>query len=217
MTQLRLYAVTWATDTAGVSPHNNERTEVFFKGCQKATSGNACLGCFNRPLWDIAEEDRMREINTVAEQLIEHAPHKYITIGGGEPTDQPEALLALCKRLKAEGFHIMVYTWKDLRYMMLNRTGERQFFIDLLDTVDMLVDGIYDPHQRLYRPKAQDGFFSSIGSGNQTIWDAHTLKRDKTSVKGYKMRDVTAMKLDDDNGLIYLKEPQASNVICQIS
>lgn len=203
MTQLRLYAVTWSTNTAGVSPDNNMRTEVFFKGCSKATSGNACLGCFNRPLWDITKEDRMYEIEQVAQQIIDHAPNKYITIGGGEPTDQPDSLLLLAKLLKEAGFHIMVYTWKDLEYMLTDATGERQFFIDLLSTIDMLVDGIYDPRQRLYNQKAQDGFFSSVGSGNQTIYDARSYQKNHDSVKGFKMRDVIGMKLDESNDLIY--------------
>lgn len=203
MTNIKLYATTWSTDTAGVSPHNNMRTELFFKGCGRAMEGNPCKGCFNSPLWFNTEEDTSYAPIDIAKQIIEHAPYKYVTIGGGEPTDQMEGLVELTKHLKAAGFHIMVYTWKDLEHMLTDATGERDGFLALLKNIDMLVDGEFQLDKRLYRPKAADGFFSSIGSANQTIWSVRTYQRDGDRILGYRMGDVNGMKLDEQNDLIY--------------
>lgn len=201
--KINLHAVTWSTDTAGVSPHNNMRTEVFFKGCGRAMANNPCKGCFNSPLWHNNPEDNKHDPQDIANQIIKHAPFKYVTIGGGEPTDQMEGLVELTKHLKEAGFHIMVYTWKDLELMLTDETNERQGFLDLLNNIDMLVDGEFQMDKRLYRPKAADGFFSSIGSANQTIWSVQTYHRDQNTIMGYYMGDVVGMQLDENNSLIY--------------
>lgn len=217
MTKIKLFATTWSTDTAGVSPHGNMRTELFFKGCGRAMDGNPCKGCFNSPLWFNTDEDKAYTAQEIAAQIVKHAPYPYVTIGGGEPTDQMEGLVELTGLLKQAGFHIMVYSWKDLEDMLSDKTGERQGFINLLNNIDMLVDGEFKMEQRLYRPKAADGFFSSIGSANQTIWDVRTLHRDGTTISGYRMGDVNGMKLDRNNDLVYKlteqKPPRKLSVI----
>lgn len=211
MPNIKLFTVTWSTDTAGVSPDNNMRTELFFKGCNKALSGNACLGCFNRKLWDDSANITYSP-ESIAEQIKTYAPNHYITIGGGEPTDQMEGLIELTKLLKAEGFHIMVYTWKDLQSKLNEETKERDDFIRLLKNIDMLVDGIYDPRERLYKDNARDGFLNSIGSGNQTIWDVRYYNQSENNqLIGYKMRDLYALHLKMNDDLVYItkedKEP----------
>ncbi|MCY7866001.1 4Fe-4S cluster-binding domain-containing protein [Bacillus spizizenii] len=209
-TKIKLFTVTWSTDTAGVSPHDNMRTELFFKGCNKAISGNACLGCFNQPLWDDYAK-YTHSVESVAEQVIRHAPNKYATIGGGEPTDQIEGLIELTQRLKQAGFHIMVYTWKDLYSVLHNHTGERREFLQLLQNIDMLVDGIYDPRERVYRKSQGDGFLNSVGSGNQTVWDVRDYRENGHTLLGFKMRDLCGMQLKLNDDLIYItdgeKEP----------
>jgi anaerobic ribonucleoside-triphosphate reductase activating protein len=210
MPNIKLFTVTWSTDTAGPSPHKNMRTEVFFKGCNKAITGNACLGCFNQPLWDDHAEFT-HSPESIAAQISKHAPNKFVTIGGGEPTDQIEGLIELTRLLKEDGFHIMVYTWKDLHSVLHNHTGERNEFLRLLQNIDMLVDGIFDPKERLYQMNHGDGFLSSIGSGNQTIWDVRDYQKDGHDLMGYKMRDLQGMYLKMNNDLVYItteaKEP----------
>lgn len=207
---IKLFTVTWSTDTAGPSPNENMRTEVFFKGCNKAITGNACLGCFNSPLWqDDAQYTYTPE--AIASQIKEHAPSKYVTIGGGEPTDQLEGLIELTRLLKEDGFHIMVYTWKDLYSVLHNHTGEREGFLQLLQNIDMMVDGIFDPKERLYKMHEGDGLLSSVGSGNQTIWDVRDYRLSGHKLSGYKMRDLAGLHLKMNDDLVYItteaKEP----------
>lgn len=212
MQKIELFSVTWSTDTAGPSPYDNMRTEIFFKGCDKAILGNPCLGCFNRRLWDPTAE-RTYTPKEIADQINRFAPNKYVTIGGGEPTDKLEALIELTGFLKEYGFHIMVYTWKDLEVMLMNHTNERQGFLRLLDNIDMLVDGIFDYKERLYKGNAGDGLLSSVGSGNQTIWDVRDYNtKGRKRLIGYKMRDLAGIYVKpSNNDLVYItheaKEP----------
>ena len=179
----------WSVKTAGPSPDNNQRTELFFLGCNKAMSGHPCPGCFNNTTWDKSKADFSYDPILMAQHINNNAPNKYITIGGGEPSDQLDNLLILCKELKKYNFHIMIYTWKDLN----NNIND---FQELLDYIDIIVDGEYKQEERLWDGSKEDGLLSSIGSGNQTVWNI------KKKI-GYRMRDLKALSLTANNELIY--------------
>ena len=49
---LRVASVRPQSTTAGLSPNEDKRTEVFLAGCRMALSGHPCPGCFNVDLWD---------------------------------------------------------------------------------------------------------------------------------------------------------------------
>lgn len=199
--------VKWKVKTAGPSPDNNERTEVFFLGCEKAMSGNPCKGCFNKTTWDSSKAQFSHDPVLMAKHIFENAPNKYVTIGGGEPTDQLDNLLILCKELKAYGFHIIVYTWKNLKNLMTIPSSvfgdslpifkKVEKYRELLEYVDIIIDGEYKSNERLWDGTKGDGLFSSVGSGNQTIWDIR--KR-----RGFKMRDVDVLYLSGKDDLLYI-------------
>lgn len=224
---IKLFNVTWSTDTAGVSPHNNMRTELFFKGCNKAISGNACRGCFNTKLWDNTAEYTYTP-EEMANQIIKNAPNKYITIGGGEPTDQIDGLIELTKLLKKAGFHIMVYTWRSLEYtlskcdsLLLGEKIKDANFMQkmklLLDNIDMLVDGIYDEDKRLYDKDAGDGLLSSIGSGNQVVWDVRDYNKEKGLVAGYRMEDLGGLYIKSNNDLVYILKEDKNPILLLVN
>ena len=116
---LKIFDMRTNVTTAGPSPNNNERIELFLLGCRKAYSGNPCKGCFNSALWDHNKAEFSRDPIELAQWFIESIPkdRRYITIGGGEPTDQIEALIPFCKLLHENGFHIMMYTWRELNHL----------------------------------------------------------------------------------------------------
>lgn len=202
-----IYDVKWEVQTAGPSPFDNKRTELFLFGCKKAMNGNPCKGCFNKELWDSSIASFFYPPDKVAEKLIEKCPNKYITIGGGEPTDQIEELFELVKILKENGFHIIVYTWKSIEQyaydiLLLDKNYVHNFN-GLFNNVDIIIDGEFKIRQKLYQEDKKDGFLSSIGSGNQIIWDCH-------KGIGYQMKDLNLIKLDENNQLIYdLKNEKA--------
>lgn len=211
MSGLLIRDCNWAVKTAGPSPHDNDRTELFLLGCKKAISGNPCRGCFNMTTWDASTALWSHDPFKVAEHINNNAPNKYITIGGGEPTDQIDNLIILCKELKTKyNFHIMMYTWKDLKHLLrfnninadLDQNDEELILCakvnTLLNYVDIIVDGEFKLEERLWDGTKEDGLLSSVGSGNQIIWD---IKHKE----GYAMRDLDFLWIrPEDNELVYI-------------
>lgn len=199
---IRLFSVDWATNTAGPSPFDNMRVEVFFKGCKKAMCGNACKGCFNTPLWS-DEVERVHNPIDVANNIVKYAPHKYVTIGGGEPTDQLEDLLILAKELKKNNFHIMMYSWQ--KYHDMLNSSNSTLYRELFDVIDILVDGEYKEAERCYDDNNKgDGFLNSIGSGNQVVWDMRNKK-------GFAVKNIYSLSLDKDDNLKYYVKADKEN------
>lgn len=195
---IKLFNVKWAVKTAGPSPDNNNRTEVFLLGCQKALKGNPCKGCFNSMTWDANKAEITHHPVVMAENINRYAPNRYVTIGGGEPTDQIDDLITLCRELKTYGFHIMVYSWRSLTLALEGVYGEefKVKITSLLDYIDMLVDGEFVLEERVYDESKGDGCYNSVGSGNQIVWDIPNRK-------GYHMRDITSLQLNSFNQLEY--------------
>lgn len=195
---LKVFDIKFDVTTAGPSPNNNKRIELFLLGCEKAASGHPCKGCFNRPLWDANKAEFSRDPVEIANWIIERTPdnEKYITIGGGEPTDQIDHLITLCKELRKADFHIMMYTWREL-IIEFKTPGEfRKKLLELFKYVDMIVDGQFRIEKKLYQEDAGDGLLSSIGSGNQIVWDTRQFI-------GYAMEDLNSIRLDENNRIIF--------------
>ena len=189
---LKIFDINWRAKTAGPSPLNNERIEIFLLGCKKAAEGRPCPGCFNSITWDANKATHSWDPTEVANKIAKTTPVRYITIGGGEPTDQIDHLVPFVKKLKELDFHILMYTWRDLE-----KESNSYSMTELLKYVDIVIDGEYIQEERLYQENIDDGFFSSIGSGNQRIWDIQNKKYEY-------MRDLKGLKLDDNNKLIYI-------------
>ena len=117
---LKVFDIRFNVTTAGPSPIDNKRIELFLLGCDKAMTGNPCKGCFNKPLWDSNKAQHSFDPIELADWIIERTPEneRYITLGGGCPLQQIDTIIPLCKHLKENGFHIMMYTWRKLRYYL---------------------------------------------------------------------------------------------------
>ena len=87
------------------------RTVVFFQGCDLH-----CPGCQNPSTWDITKGTEV-EVAKLAALLKKESINRKITISGGEPLMQKEALIELCEMLS--DFDIAVYTghpiWPEAR------------------------------------------------------------------------------------------------------
>lgn len=82
------------------------RTLLFLQGCDRC-----CEGCHNSSTWDISE-GKEYQISELVEILKDGCRNRKITITGGEPLYQKEALTELVKALK--GFDICLYTSYEL-------------------------------------------------------------------------------------------------------
>lgn len=209
---LKVFDIKFDVTTAGPSPNNNKRIELFLLGCDKAMRGDACVGCFNKKLWDSNLAEFACDINSLAQWIIDRTSdnERYITIGGAEPTFQIDYLIPFCKILKDAGFHIMMYTYRELlhEYNVSTKRYDTPIKIKtekwnaLLENIDIVVDGPFILEQKLYKEDEGDGFLSSIGSGNQRIWDIQFFNK-YHELRGYPMRDLQNITLSFDNKLIY--------------
>lgn len=219
---LKVFDIRFDVTTAGPSPNNNKRIELFLLGCDKAMTGNPCKGCFNYKLWDANKAEHSFNPEELANWIIERTPknERYITLGGGEPLQQIDNIIKLCKPLKEAGFHIMMYTWRKLRYylntskdltadlfMAPESNNIRNKLPELLPYLDMIVDGQFIEEEKLYQEYKGDGLLSSIGSGNQYIWDIAYYNR-TGHYRYYAMRDLQEIKINELNNslLMFLKE-----------
>lgn len=80
------------------------RTVLFMQGCDIH-----CPGCQNPVTWDIKQGKEI-EVLELVEKLDKNVINKKITISGGEPLLQKEALNELIKELFSKGFDIALYT-----------------------------------------------------------------------------------------------------------
>jgi len=109
------------------------RTVVFTQGCLRH-----CFHCHNPQTWDTQGGRLMRE-EDLAEEVIRGSPTKRVTISGGEPLLQTEAVIKLAGLLRRDGFEIALYTGyarEDVPEALLDvldylKTGE---YIDSLRT-----------------------------------------------------------------------------------
>ena len=82
------------------------RTVLFLQGCARH-----CKGCQNESTWDKALGIKV-EVGDLARKLREKCFNKKLTISGGEPLTQKEALIALLEKLK--DFDLCIYTGYNL-------------------------------------------------------------------------------------------------------
>ena len=132
----------------------------------------------------------------MAKIINKYAPNKYITIGGGEPTDQLKNLIILCRELKKYDFNIFVYTWRSIDKILNNDfqnivplKSAENFFADfkiLLKYIDVIIDGEYVDNLRIYNENSNDGLTSSIGSSNQNI----CIIKNNILYKKYNMKNI---------------------------
>jgi hypothetical protein len=104
----------------------------------------------------------------------------------------------------------MIYTYRELlkEFKISNKEYNVPYRIDttkwfaLLENIDMVVDGPFKLEQRLYEEEKGDGFLSSIGSGNQRIWDIQFFNK-YHQLRGYAMKDLRSIQLGLNDDLIY--------------
>lgn len=140
------------------------RSVLFVQGCPLA-----CPGCQNRRLWP-AVGGHLVDVNELAEAFItialttQSSPRPRLTISGGEPFAQPEALAYLLRKLRdAErgAGHIIVYNGYILEQLLERNLPAVQ---QALSRIDVLVDGPY-------RVDEDSPWMQYRGSANQRIID----------------------------------------------
>ncbi len=106
------------------------RYALFVQGCP-----HHCPGCHN-PQTHAFEGGRITSVDAAREDILTRRYIKALTLSGGEPFCQAEALYELVKPLKEQGFHLMCYSG----YTFEELLGKPEV-MPLLSQLDLLVDG----------------------------------------------------------------------------
>ena len=128
------------------------RAVVWVQGCSLR-----CPGCMVPETWS-TQGGQLFDPVDLAHQVLERESIGGVTVSGGEPTEQAEAVAALLAVVKQAGKNTWVYSGYTLEEL-LDRADPA---VDaLLSFTDVLVDGRYEA--------AQGGCYRWRGSANQRI------------------------------------------------
>lgn len=133
------------------------RFAIFVQGCP-----HRCEGCHNPETHDF-NAGRLADTERLFQKIQEYPLIHGVTFSGGEPFCQREPLAALAKALKAAGYHLMCYSGYTFEEL-LERSKEDLHTRELLERLDLLVDGRFELAQRSLELKFR-------GSRNQRILD----------------------------------------------
>ena len=114
------------------------RASLWTQGCKLN-----CPGCI-APDWQ--PFIRAMEINPqqLAEQILANAAITGVTLSGGEPMEQAPALkIFLQTILKVKSIDVICFTGYRLEALLKRPPSPEA--VELLDTIDVLIDGPYDP------------------------------------------------------------------------
>ncbi len=106
------------------------RIVIWTQGCP-----HHCPSCHNPQTHDF-NGGYLTDIDEMVNQIVDYKLKSGITLSGGEPFVQPEALLELVKKLKANKINIWAFTgflYEDLLENIHTKT--------ILEYIDVLVDG----------------------------------------------------------------------------
>ena len=138
-----------------------ERFALWVQGCSIR-----CANCCNPQMF--ARKKPTTDVHVLAKKILDARRNKPtlegITIIGGEPFEQAEALTILCRTVRSSWpdstFSVMVFTGHQISDLQINRT-HRNF----LDEIDLLIDGPFDKNH----PEVLFENRRWIGSSNQQL------------------------------------------------
>ncbi len=113
------------------------RYAIFVQGCT-----HACPGCHN-PESHPKDGGTRYDVEDIFADIVAHRIVKNVTFSGGEPFEQPEALVELGRMVKDAGYGLWVWTgylYEDLLRRDAD-TAEGAATHKLLALADVLVDG----------------------------------------------------------------------------
>lgn len=123
---------------AGIIHHSSNngpgvRYVLFLQGCP-----HHCSGCQNPETWDIST-GKMMETEDIVNDILSTEFIDGVTLSGGDPLYQAEAVTEILKVLKARGIDVWSYTGWTFEAIIDGKAGNCA--IQALQYIDVLVDG----------------------------------------------------------------------------
>ncbi len=140
------------------------RRVFFSQGCI-----HNCKGCFNPDTHSFSEGQEM-DMDELIEDVLDNPILKGVTFSGGDPFERAEEFAYMAKKFKEHGLSVWSFTGYTMEYL-LEHLEEKKGVKDLLENLDVLIDGKFDENLMEERLKFR-------GSSNQRIIDVkETLKQ----------------------------------------
>lgn len=131
------------------------RAVIWVQGCLRE-----CPGCFNPASWSF-EINQLISIDSLVQKILSNSRNEGVTFSGGEPFWQAPALAELARQVKAAGLNVMSFTGFTLE--QLRSPHAPAGAQDLLDQLDLLIDGPYVKSLAIHSPN------SLVSSSNQRV------------------------------------------------
>ena len=145
------------------------RTVIWTQGCS-----HNCPFCHNAFTQDF-DGGYLEEVDNVIDEIDELKGQDGITLSGGDPLFQIDAVLEIAKYAKKKNINIWCYTgftWDEV----INLSKKNKKYMEFLENIDVLVDGRFEIDKR-------DANCLFRGSSNQKLIDVpKTLKKGKIVV-----------------------------------
>jgi anaerobic ribonucleoside-triphosphate reductase activating protein len=130
-----LRVATIVDDTEAEGP--GRRFALWVQGCTIR-----CPGCCNPEMF-VADGGSPMPVEEIATRLARATNVEGISILGGEPFEQAAGVAALARIVRQRGLTVMVYSGYTLAELH-EQAGTNPAITQLLDQIDLLVDGRYD-------------------------------------------------------------------------
>ena len=142
------------------------RRVFFAQGCK-----HKCKGCFNPDTHDFNGGEN-RNMDELIEAVLENPILRGVTFSGGDPWEQADKFAYMAKAFKENKLSVWSYTGYTYEYI-LEHKNERNGWNELLNNIDVLVDGKFEEDKTREDLKFR-------GSYNQRIIDVkESLKEGK--------------------------------------
>lgn len=99
-----------------------------------------CAGCYV-PETHEQSNGKLTSIEKIVDEIDKQSgEHDGVTVLGGEPFDQPESLQILVEKLKAKGYHLVIYSGYTVENLLAR---ESDCVNRILAKTDLLIDGAF--------------------------------------------------------------------------
>jgi len=115
------------------------RCTIFFQGCRLN-----CPGCHNAALQNF-QGGRIETVPALIERYFSNPLLDGITLSGGEPFEQARSAKLLAQAAHEKALHVISYSGYTFEFL---RDSGREDWRELLEEVDVLVDGPYKAELR---------------------------------------------------------------------
>lgn len=153
------------------------RAVIWTQGCI-----HQCKGCHNPQTHDLCG-GYLENTDNIVKEICNLKLHRGITLSGGEPFMQSEALLDIVKASKENKLDVWAYTGYTFEELLDKKNPSYFNNLNLLRSIDVLVDGKFIEAKK-------DISFKFRGSSNQRIIDVQkSLKGKKIYLHEEYMKD----------------------------